>query len=370
MKKTAKTPSVVFAAALLALGVPLACAQSPNDGFDPNANGAIRAVVVQPDGKILIGGDFTMLSPATTGPVARNHIARLNSDGTVDAAFNPNANGVVFAIALQSDGKILVGGNFNGANSIGGQGRNFIARLDAVTGAADTFNPSANSSVRAIAVQSDGKILVGGTFNGANSIGGQTRNRIARLDAGTGLADSFNPNANGAVFAIVLQTNGKILVGGAFNGANSIGGQSRNRIARLDAASGLPDAFNPNANDDIFAIAVEADGKILAGGTFSGVSSIGGQMRNHIARLDATSGLADSFDPNANGDVDTVVVQANGKILVGGAFTGGKSIGGETRRSIARLDPVSGLEDSFDPGANGNVLVIALGHSCQLPRRC
>jgi uncharacterized delta-60 repeat protein len=355
MKNTSKTPSVVFAAALLALGAPLACAQFPRDGFDPNANGAIRVVVVQPDGKILIGGDFTTLSTFD-----RNHIARLNPDGTVDATFDPNANGTVFAIALQSDGKILVGGNFNGPNSIGGQMRNRIARLDAVTGAADSFNPSANSSVRAIAVQTDGKILVGGTFNGANSIGGQTRNRIARLD-GNGLADSFNPNASGTVNSIVLQTNGKVLVGGAFSGAASIGGQTRNRIARLDPASGLADSFNPNANGDILAIAIEADGRILAGGNFSGANSIGGQTRNRIARLDTTSGLADSFNPNANGDVDTVVVQADGKILAGGAFTGANSIGGQARGCVARLDPISGLADSFNAGANGAVLAIAVG---------
>ena len=74
-------------------------------------------------------------------------------------------------------------------------------------------------------VQADGKILVGGYFNGENSIGGQTRNRIARLDATTGLADSFNPNANDRVQSIVVQSDGKILAGGYFNG-DSIGGQT------------------------------------------------------------------------------------------------------------------------------------------------
>ncbi len=83
-------------------------------------------------------------------------------------------------------------------------------------------------------MQSDGKILAGGQFNGANSIGGQARNRIARLDAASGLADSFNPSASGAVFTIAVQPDGKILAGGVFSGPNSIGGQPRNFIARLD----------------------------------------------------------------------------------------------------------------------------------------
>ena len=71
----------------------------------------------------------------------------------------------------------------------------------------------------------------------------------------------------------------------------------------------------------VFSIAVQADGKILAGGIFSGANSIGGQTRNRIARLDATTGLADSFDPNANGAVYSIAVQADGKILAGGSFT-------------------------------------------------
>jgi uncharacterized delta-60 repeat protein len=171
-------------AVLLAAGTAAVRGQSPLDGFDPNANGTVRAVVVQPDGKILIGGDFSTLSPNGGPAVTRNHIARLNPDGTLDTAFDPNANNSVVSIAVQADGKILAGGLFSGANSIGGQTRNYIARLDATTGLADSFDPNANNSVVSIAVQADGKILAGGLFSGANSIGGQTRNYIARLRPG------------------------------------------------------------------------------------------------------------------------------------------------------------------------------------------
>ena len=322
-------------------------AQSALDGFDPNVNGiAIRVVVVQPDGKILIGGDFTSVLG-----VARNNIARLNPDGTLDAAFDPNANFTVYSIAVQADGKILAAGRFN---NIGGQTRHRVARLDATTGLADSFDPDPDNTVYAIAVQSDGKILAAGDFT---SIGGQTRNHIARLDAATGKADSFDPNANSNVYAIAVQADGKVLVGGPFHGDNSIGGKTRNYIARLDATTGLADSFDPNANDQAAAIAVQADGKILVGGGFT---SIGGQTRNHIARLDATTGAADSFDSNANGSVFTIAVQADGKILAGGSFNGSNSIGGQTRGRIARLDPVTGLADSFDPNANDFVLSIAV----------
>ena len=233
-------------ALLLAGGAAAVRGQSALDGFDPNANSLIQTVVVQPDGKILIGGSFTSILGVT-----RNRIARLNADGTLDTAFNPNANGDVYTIAVQADGKILAGGFFFGANSIGGQPRDFIARLDAVTGAADSWNPTASSAVRSIAVQTGGQILAGGSFT---SIGGQPRMRIARLDPVTGLADSFNPSANATVFSIAVQADGKILAGGQFS---NIGGQTRFRIARLDAVTGAADSFSPNPNDIVNSIVVQ-----------------------------------------------------------------------------------------------------------------
>ena len=321
-------------------------AQSALDGFDPNANDVVRIVVVQPDGKILIGGYFTSVLGVT-----RNRIARLNADGTLDTAFNPNANNNVLAIAVQADGKILVGGLFT---SIGGQPRHRIARLNSVTGVADSFDPDSSDYVSTIVVQPNGQILAGGSFTG---IGGATRHRIARLDATTGLADSFNPDASDFVRAITVQADGKILVGGFFT---EIGGQSRNCIARLDAVTGSADSFNPHATNLVNTIAVQTDGKILAGGIFNGPNGIGGQTRNYIARLDAVSGLADTWNPNANGDVDSIVVQADGKILAGGGFNGANSIGGQTRNCIARLDAVTGLADSFNPTANNEVISIAV----------
>jgi len=352
-----KAGLLLFSVALLLInGSTTVRGQSALDGFDPKANGVVRVVVVQPDGKILLGGEFTTLSPNGGATVGRNRIARLNADGTLDPGFRPNANGAVDAIVVQPDGKILVGGQFNGATSIGGQTRNYIARLDATTGDADSFDPNANGVVRTIALQSDGKILAGGVFT---TIGGQTRNHIARLNAVFGAADvSFDPDANDVVRVITLQPDGKILVGGQFLGANSIGGKTRNYIARLDTG-GVADSFNPNANEVVRAIAVQADGKILAGGVFTGASSIGGQTRNRIARLDPTTGAADSFNPNANGDVLVITLQTDGKILAGGDFTGANSIGGQTRNRIARLDPATGLADSFDPKANDTVRTIA-----------
>ena len=334
-------PRLLLGFAFCSIGLLLATSvrgQSALDGFDPNANGAVYVVVVQPDGKILIGGDFTTLSPNGGASVTRNHIARLNPDGTLDTAFNPNANGTVYSIAVQADGKILVGGDFT---SIGGQTRNHIARLDATTGLADSFDPNANGAVYSIAVQADGKILAGGDFT---SIGGQTRNRIARLDATTGLADSFNPNANSTVHSIAVQADGKILVGGDFTTASAdrraiaspgsmprpawlirstrtrtmLSIQSRcRRTARFWRAAFSPASADRRATTSPGSmprpawlirstrtrtvLSIQSRCRRTARFWWAAISrSIGGQTRNRIARLDATTGLADSFDPNAN----------------------------------------------------------------------
>src|SRR5476649_1026745 len=133
-KATRKAALLLFSVAiLLAGGTAAVRGQSALDGFDPNADNTVRVVVVQPDGKTLIGGNFS-----TVLGVARSRIARLNADGTLDTAFNPIANNEVDSIAVQPDGKILVGGNFS---FIGGQLRIRLAPLDPVTGAADSFDP-------------------------------------------------------------------------------------------------------------------------------------------------------------------------------------------------------------------------------------
>ena len=143
--------------------------------------------------------------------------------------------------------------------------------------------------VSAIAVQADGKILAGGSFR--RSIGGQTRNRIARLDATTGLADSFNPNANSTCQCNRGAGGRQDFSGRRFH--DSIGGQTRNRIARLDPTTGLADSFDPNANVGVYSIAVQADGKILVGGNFTTLAPNGGAAvtRNHIARLETDGRL-------------------------------------------------------------------------------
>ena len=328
--------------------------------FDPNVNNgkSVRTIAVQADGKILIGGDFTSLAPNGGASVRRNNIARVNPDGTLDASFDPNANAVINAIALQADGKILVGGGFTALrpNDEVGFNRNYIARLN-TDGTVDTpFNANPNASVRAVAVQADGKILIGGGFT---AFGGLTRNHMARLNSVGSVEVTFIPNPNSDVYAISVQADGKILAGGSFNKANPAGGQTRNRIMRLEADGRLDQTLNLNTVGRYAStIAVQPDGKILIGGVFS---SVLGVTRNNIARLNSDGTLDTAFNPNANDNVVAIVVQPDGKILIGGAFTtlapGGAIV---TRHNIARLNTDGTVDTTFDPNTNGSVNAISV----------
>ena len=190
------------------------------DDFNPGASSYVYSVALQADGKILVGGNFT-----TLGGQTRNYLGRLSADGTVDTSFNPGTGSYVYSVALQPDGKILVGGSFT---TLGGQTRNRIGRLNS-DGTLDTsFDPGASASVCSLALQADGKILVGGYFT---TLGGQTRNYLGRLNSDGTVDTRFNPGASSGVFSVALQADGKILVGGYFT---TLGGQTRNRIGRLN----------------------------------------------------------------------------------------------------------------------------------------
>jgi uncharacterized delta-60 repeat protein len=128
---------------------------------------------VQADGKIVVGGEFSML-----GGAPRNSIGRLDADGSLDTTFDPGDEFAVFWIfAVQADGKIVVGGEFS---MLGGVARDSIGRLNA-DGSVDTsFDLGANSPVLTLALQTDGKIVVGGTFS---MLGGAARSAIGRLSA-------------------------------------------------------------------------------------------------------------------------------------------------------------------------------------------
>ncbi len=319
--------------------------------FNPGtgANSTVSAIAVQSDGKILVGGLLT-----TYNDVGRNRIARLNPDGSLDATFDPGvgADERVFAIAVQGDGKILIGGMFT---TYQGTARSGIARLNA-DGALDTsFDPGTGISgtppfsVRAMVAQSDGTILIGGSFTTYNGV---SRNNIARLNANGSLDTGFAAGAgtNGDVLALTVQSDSTILIGGSFTTYNSV---ARNEIARLDSTGALDTTFNPGAgaglNSYVFKLVVQSGGKILIGGWFS---SYGGVARSGIARVNTDGTLDTSFNPGTGVSggiaiVYSLAAQSDGTILIGGGFT---SYNGTGRTNLARLNADGSLDTSFDPG--------------------
>jgi uncharacterized delta-60 repeat protein len=306
------------------------------DSFNPGVDSGVNCVAVQADGKILVGGYVNWYGQL---------LCRLNEDGSLDTTISLAAWSAVRCIALQPDGKILVGGSFN---SFGGYPRNNIGRLNADGTVDFSFNPGADAEVDCLTVQADGKILVGGWFSW---LGGVPRNYIGRLNPDGSVDTTFNPGAGSGVTCMAVQADGKILVGGAFN---LLGGQSRNYIGRLNPDGSVDMTFNPGADSDVYCLAEQADGKILVGGSFD---FLGGQLRSYIGRIKGDGSLDTTFNPGANSGVFCLAVQTDGKILVGGGFN---MLGGLTRDNIGRLNADGSPDTTFNPGANSTVNCLAL----------
>jgi len=309
------------------------------------ASAAVHSVVLQPDGRVLVGGLFSEVNGIT-----RNRLARFLPDGTLDSTLNTESgpNGPVRAVALQPDGKVILGGDFT---SVGGGTNKFIARMQPDGSLDTTFNAYLDGSdpkVFALAVQPDNKVLVGGTFsNPLNVFGGHDRDNLARLNADGSMDSTFNiiTGPDDEVRAIVLQPDGKILIGGDFCVVN---GTARCAIARLNPDGSVDPTFDPGtgANDVVLSIALQPDGKVLIAGDFG---SVNGVTRQFIARLNADGSLDTAFGSTlrvVGGRIGSIVLQGNGKMLIGGAFTW---INGFSRSGIARLHADGSLDESFHP---------------------
>ncbi|ANF49948.1 hypothetical protein A0O34_05145 [Chryseobacterium glaciei] len=320
-------------------------------------NSSPVTTIIQTDGKILVGGSFSNYNG-----VDRNRIIRLNTDGSVDTSFiiGTGFNDTVYTIALQSDGKIVVGGNFTSYNDIA---QNRIVRLN-IDGSIDTSfvmgdgfsTPGGMSFIETIAIQSDGKILAGGRFAKYN---GTNQQNIARLNADGSADASFYP-VNGLRFdhdvnIIALQSDGKILAGGGFT---SIYSTSRRYLARLNTNGTLDTSFNVGtgfggslSGSVVRSIAVQTDGKILMGGYFTTYKGI---TQNRIVRLNTTGSVDTSFAIGTGIDnffVETIALQSDGKILLGGGFT---TYNGISQNRIIRLDTSGSIDTSFNIGTAFN----------------
>ena len=336
-------------------------------------NNAVYAMVLQADGKAIIGGEFTAV-----GSAPRNRIARLNSDGTLDTSFNPGAGvagagtPAVYSVALQRDGKVLIGGIFD---TVSGVSRIDVARLNADGSLDPTFQPGAGLTstnrnfrkpwISAVVAQPDGKTLLGGQFT---EVDGLSLRNIARLNADGSVDSTFDPGlgATGdyaSVEAIAVQPDGKIIIGGDFD---SVNGLDRRALARLnphgsvdstlEIGSGVKDidASGADLSGLVTWVIVQGDGKILFGGSFLTVDEIN---RHGLARINGDGSLDGTFGPyfgttyrNDLGyeemtSIPVLALQPDGKIVIGGTFA--SADGSETNR-LSRLLSTNVRTSSFE----------------------
>jgi uncharacterized delta-60 repeat protein len=320
----------------------------------------INRIVEQPDGQILVAGQFTSFHATTI-----SNIVRLNPDGSVDGTFAPPpltqfsgaVNGTISTVVAQPDGKILVGGGFDSA---GGTPRNNLIRLNANGSLDPTFDVSTGDAkvVWRLVRQPDGTTYVGGGFD---RLGGVTRPGFARLTTSGALDTAFAPNLSPyigpSVRCIAAQTDGKILIGGqfaTFTGAlNYFGVLRLNANGTVDQTFAVPRLNSANLSriDDLV---TQSDGKIVVAGNFT---SIGGVARQSIARIEANGAVDQAWPgPGVNHvnsmfrNVRAMQAVGAGQILIAGEF---EQYNGETSLGIVRVNSNGTRDSSFaSPGVN------------------
>jgi len=363
------------------------------EGTGFNAN--IRHMALQPDGKLVLVGDFTTYNGTT-----RNRIIRLDPDGSLDAGFDTGTGFNLYASkVLVIPSGMWVAGSFSQYN---GTLRNGLVRLG-TDGALDAFDADiastgtgdwqlaegptgkfffggkikaymgeargscvlahpdgsldttafadlgtgANERVRAVAVQPDGKVLIGGDFTAVN---GAERFRIARLTENGELDPTFDPAAafDGVVHCILVLPDGDIMVGGGFMHFNGI---QRIGVARLNTDGTLDSAFNANLNEPtVFGVTVydilrRSDGTLYLGGYFQTCQGI---TRLKVARVFSDGALDASFDPGSvAGNVFCLAERGSGQLLVAGDFT---TFNGVTKGGLVQVLPTGLIDPAFNPG--------------------
>jgi uncharacterized delta-60 repeat protein len=282
-------------------------------------NNPVNSFDINSIGQIIVGGTFT-----TYQGISRNRVALLNTNGSLDLGFSVGTgfDNQVQKVKFQSDGKILVGGNFLTYN---GSSANRICRLNTDGTLDGTFNigTGLGNTARTIEVQSDGKILVGGDFVLYN---GTTTNFICRLNTDGTLDGTFNIGTgfSNTVIFIKIQPDGKILVGGNFSSYN---GSPVNRICRLNTDGTLDGTFTIGGgfNNIVNSIDIQSDGKIIVGGAFTIYNGL--TLVNRICRLNTNGTLDTSFGctpvEGANNTVISVAVDGLDNVCVAGNFTQG-----------------------------------------------
>lgn len=306
----------------------------------------LKSIVLQSNGQLIVSGGFTKYQG-----VDQNNLIRLNADGSKDASFNIGTgfDNTVESIALQTDNQIIVGGNFTKYQGID---QKRLIRLN-TDGSKDTsfiIGTGFNNIVNSIKQQSDGKIIIGGGFTIYNS---SSQECMIRLDLdgtrdtsfkiGTGFYYGSYPNEP-AVYSIFLQPDGKIIVGGKFDSYQG----SNHSLTRLNTDGSKDPNFDIGTgfDYDVYVVALQNDGKIMVSGKFEKYQGVN---QKGIIRLNSNGGKDSSFILG-NGFTDSVrciTLQSDGKILVGGQFT---SYNETSQNRLIRFNPDGSNDTTFNIG--------------------
>jgi uncharacterized delta-60 repeat protein len=295
----------------------------PSYDIGSGFNGEPQGIAIDSNNKAIVGGNYTTFNGSS-----QNKLIRLNTNGSKDTSFDIGSGFAIgqypSTIAIDSNGKILVGGLFTTYN---GSSQNYLIRLN-TDGSKDTsFNIGSgfNGQVTSIAIDSNGKIVVGGSFT---LFTGATANYIIRLNSDGSVDTSFNVGTgfNSAVASLAIDSNNKVVVGGAFSSYNGVFSLILIRIN----SDGSKDTSYPsgggNPNSNVYKVTIDSNGKIYVGGAFTAYNGV---TSNRIVRLnsdgsrDSTFAIGTGFDNQVN----AISVKSDGRVLVGGFFSSYSSTG-------------------------------------------
>jgi hypothetical protein len=316
-------------------GVPVSAASGTPASTWPAIVGRVDAVADDGAGGWFVGGLFDAV-----GSSAIRNLVHIRSDGTPDLLWDPSPD--LEVVTLSRVGSLLyVGGTFR---NIGGQVRSGLAAIDATTGSATAWSPDAGPDAGIASVLATATVVyVGGSFT---SVSGVARRDLVAVDPDGSIA-AWDPSPDGGVSAIAMAGQ-SVIIGGWFT---HVGGVSRSHLAAVDVSTGEATGWDPNVDGSVGELAV-AGQTVYASGPFHHVGLV---ARDWVAAIDAVDATAMAWAPQPDSPVYAIAVSGS-VVYLGGSF---RRLAGVPRRALAAVDATTGVAAGWAPATDGSPLVIA-----------